>query len=239
MSPSARPARRARSKEPREHLSAGLAWHVTLPDRTQATLGAGKPLATVEVTDQQAWQTRVPLSVARALDAHGGPEPECLAMLEQLISETARSCSRTRLVDMLSRREYSCAEASERLRRDGFAPQCVEDAVAWARKGHLIDDGRFADSFVRSKRAAGWGALRIERELRRRGVEPASVAALEQLDAQGERDRALEALRSRHIPERNAFPKLVRHLLGRGYSLDVAKQAACERLEEASEQGLV
>ena len=229
-----------RARRPRDHVSAGLTWHVVLPSRTQAQLGARKPQATVEVTEPVAWSTQVPVPVARALDSHDGDEPESRAELCHLVSETARACCMTRLVDMLSRREYSCSEATERLRLDGYLPECAEQTVSRAREGRLIDDGRFAESFVRSKLSCGWGTPRIERELKRRGVDPSGVLALSERDSnEGDLERAREMLEGRRLPERNAYPKLVRYLAGRGYSLDIAKRAASQRLEEASEQGLV
>ena len=47
--------------------------------------------------------------------------------------------------------------------------------------------------------------------------------------------RAREALERKRVPEKNAYPKLVRFLVSRGYSLSVAKDAVSARLAEESE----
>ena len=51
--------------------------------------------------------------------------------------------------------------------------------------------------------------------------------------------RAREALERKRVPEKNAYPKLVRFLVSRGYSLSVAKDAVSARLAEdsGSEEG--
>lgn len=232
-------SRPSRSTEPLVHTgSDGFSWLVRFPERGVA-LGAKKPRATVEISsgcdESESWapeRIHVPVAVARALDASDGPEPTCRAELLYCIRERADACAWARVVDMASRREHSASEAVARLVRDGYSSTCAERAVERAKVARIIDDGRFVDSFVRAKLASGWGPLRIERELSLRGIEVGELPGWPDAYAGdgSTKDRALELLSRRRIPDKNAYPKLVRFLASKGYPLSVAKDAVAERL---------
>lgn len=67
-------------------------------------------------------------------------------------------------------------ELARKLRRRGFAAPAIEQALdAVAGEGHLSDE-RFAEAYVRRRAGAGFGPVRIERELRERGVDPGVIA---------------------------------------------------------------
>jgi len=103
----------------------------------------------------------------------------------------------------------------------------------------LIDDKAYAEAFVAAKhrdRALGVTALRTE--LRRKGVDEATVdAAVQTLDQTAERDRA-RALISRRVDAAmgNGVPAARRRLIGllarRGYAADVARQVVDEALAD-------
>lgn len=233
---------------PRAHVGEdGFTWSVRYPERS-ASLGARKPLARIVMgtsgpadaagtESASGEELAVPVAVARALEASDAPEPTCRAELLFRTRETADSCAWARVVDMASRREHSFAEVVERLRGDGYSEACAERAAARGRDARVIDDRRFADSFVRAKLASGWGQIRIERELSRRGIVPSELAGWPDAyfgDASPE-ERARELLERRRVPERNAYPKLVRFLASRGYPLSVAKDAVSEHLSSLEE----
>lgn len=187
----------------------------------------------------------VPVAVARALESsvEESGEPSSRAELLWRIRESADACAWARVVDMASRREYSTKEACDRLRRDGYASACVERVVARAVESRVIDDARFADAFVRGRLAQGWGPVRVERELALRGVEASEVPGWPDgyfaADGGGSvMERARTVLARRPVPERNAYPKLLRFLVSRGFPSAVARDVVVERLDaerEASE----
>lgn len=237
MPSSTRPRARRVAREPWCHEAAnGFSYEIALPERAAAAIGARKPLA--KVIPEGSEPICVPVAVARALHGSDVPEPESRAELLYRIRETADACAWARVVDMVSRREYSSTEAIERLRRDGYSAECAARVVERAQRLRVISDARFAESFVRAKVSAGWGPVRIERELSRKGVEPADVPGWpEEFVGAGDdvSARAREALERKRVPEKNAYPKLVRFLVSRGYSLSVAKDAVSARLAEESE----
>ena len=223
-----------------KHICAhGFSWTTLYPDRTAAVLGERRPLATITVSGEtltggQLEPFEVPIAVARNLDASNAPEPTSSAELLARVREAADACAWSRIVAMASRREHSSLEVARRLERDGYGPACVEGAVEHARNAGIVSDERFADSFVRAKLGAGWGPMRIERELSMRGVEPRELDGWpdEYLGDKGGVERAREVLRSRSVPTTNAYPKLVRFLASRGYSLAEASEATRARLDE-------
>ena len=231
------PSRRGARRVPVEHVGRnGFSWHVRLPEQTNAPMDSRKPRATVEIPDGT-WVRSIPVAAARRLDAAIEEEPTCTAELSELVASTCDSCARRRVADMVARREYAALEAARKLMDDGYTRECSSRAVEWARQHRLIDDRRFADSFVRAKLGMGWGALRIERELAHKGVAADELPGWPE-DYLGEDDepsRAVELLERRRVPERNALPKFMRFLCSRGYSTRVARQAAAQVLDGPSE----
>jgi regulatory protein len=145
---------------------------------------------------------------------------------------------RARLVaaDLLSRRAWTCAELTRRLRRRGasadVAAGVVGDLVA---RGH-VDDAAFARQWVVTRSARGYGAGRLRAELSARGVASALIdAALAELDSEDALGRA-RAVAARRLsvlgggdPRRTAA-RLRDHLLRRGYSAGVVVRVVRETL---------
>ena len=228
-----------RSKEPEaphEHVAAsGFTWTVSYPERG-AALGYKKPLATISLPDHE--PVHVPTPVGRALEAQEAA-PQCAAELFFDIRQRSEACAWNRLVDMVSRREHSSKEIEDKLRREGYSQAAASSAVAKGRELRLVSDARFAESFIRMKLACGWGPVRLERELARRGIVLEEVAGWpeEFLDTDDVSDRAAQLLATKRIPEKNAYPKLVRFLASRGYPLSVCKDAVSRRLSAEGEDG--
>ena len=131
-------------------------------------------------------------------------------------------------------RERCSSEVSERLDREDFPEDVVEEAVAWAVRCGFIDDARFADVFVRSRLAAGKGIAGISRELSSFGIDPQAVESLtdhEKLGRGNEIDRALVLLRRKPPRAKNARDAAYRRLIQKGFSSDVASSAAREWFE--------
>lgn len=183
---------------------------------------------------------QVPAAVARAMApkvASGEIDPTSRAEALYEIGQAARSCAARRLEDLLNRRDYAVGEAKAKLVDDGYAPSTIDDVIERAQRGRLLDDKRFADVFIRSKISAGWGSGRIERELSRRGVDVREISGWPEdyLDAGEEHGRAYELASRRRLTGKNDYAKIVRFLVGRGFSMRDATDAAKRVLAEARE----
>lgn len=84
-------------------------------------------------------------------------------------------------LELLGRREHSVRELAGKLAKRYQIPSLAPELLECLRQ--LADDGyqsdqRFAEVFVRSRRARGYGPVCIEQELRQRGIAADLVAAV-------------------------------------------------------------
>lgn len=162
----------------------------------------------------------------------GGTEAQAKDVCLRLLTDRARS--RHELETRLAKKGFSAAIAN-----------AVLDRLAAAK---LVDDAAFAEQWVHSRHTyAGKGKNALSRELREKGVSPEhSVAALDQIEPEDERERAIELVRKKcrtvSLPDsadpdaRAERDKVVRRLVGmlarRGYSQGMAFAVVKEQLDE-------
>jgi regulatory protein len=122
----------------------------------------------------------------------------------------------------LARREHSAAELRGKLERAGFPAAELEQVLRELVGEGLLDDGRFAEAFVRYRCAAGNGPERIRQELRQRGVATELIDG--RLDAADPAwlDQAAAARRKRFGPDPpedyRAWAQQARFLQYRGFT---------------------
>jgi regulatory protein len=80
------------------------------------------------------------------------------------------SLLRKTALDCLARREHSTAELARKLAARQFAPGAIESVLAELAAEGLLDDTRFAESFVHSRIQRGQGPQKIRAQLRERGI---------------------------------------------------------------------
>ncbi|MEI8348784.1 MAG: regulatory protein RecX [Candidatus Omnitrophota bacterium] len=121
---------------------------------------------------------------------------------------------------LLKYRPRSQEEIKRRLKRKGYSPSLIENVLQYLLAHQYLDDGAFAHMFVASCLAKGWGARRIDFALKQLGV-----AESIRKEAQPGKDEVRKSLReiiqkrsSRPRNSKNAYQKLVRHLLTRGFN---------------------
>lgn len=213
---------------------------VRLPDaaaRASAARRGVKPMAEVSciIENGRSREIVVPVRVGRVLDAEsiGLPRAEDEAF-DAIHALEGRICF-TMLTEMLSRRDHAEGEVRDKLARYGFRPEEIESAIARASEMRFINDVRFAGYFIEERKRRGWGRRKIVRELVQRGV------CLEELegypeaffDDEDDLDRARAILQRKRIPDGRAFEKLVRHLMGKGFSYSTAATAVRAHLNDA------
>ena len=84
--------------------------------------------------------------------------------------------ARNAAMNLLARREHSRLELKRKLARR-FDPADVDDAIARLAEENLQSDARFAMSYTRERMLRGYGPLRIEHDLRQRGVHSQHIEA--------------------------------------------------------------
>lgn len=70
----------------------------------------------------------------------------------------------------LARREHSRAELQRKLLDKGFAQDLIQTVLDQLQTQHWLDECRFVESFIHSRFQKGQGPLRIQQELKQRGI---------------------------------------------------------------------
>ena len=129
-----------------------------------------------------------------------------------------------RAVKYLAYRARSEAELRTRLARAGFAPAAIAPVLEKLRALKFLDDEAFARGFARARiEDRGYGPLRLERELRQKGVAPALVGRIldEAFDKHQGKERAKALLekrfRGKDLGERKTLYRAISFLRRRGY----------------------
>lgn len=141
---------------------------------------------------------------------------------------------------LCSVRERCAAEIKDRLVRDGFSAQEAEHALERAHACGLVDDQRYAEVLIRSRIAQGKGREGIRCELERSGIDVAGVPGWPEEffddDASSEVERALALLRRKPPRAKDVRSAAFRRLVSKGYSYQLAYDAARRYAREAEER---
>jgi regulatory protein len=139
----------------------------------------------------------------------------------------------------VGQRERTVAELRTLLERKRVEPESIAAAVAELRQAGLVDDARYARRFAEDKRELeSWGAERIARELKRRGIAPDLIeAVVADRSREAELDTALLLLQRRVPPpaDDRERDRAWRLLIRRGYEAELAYEAV-RRHESSSER---
>ncbi|MFW6278239.1 MAG: regulatory protein RecX [Halorhodospira sp.] len=88
---------------------------------------------------------------------------------------SAAEAVRATALRLLGRREHTHRELREKLTRRGYDAAEVDAVLAGLVEEGWLDEARFAEAFVRSRIERGQGPVRIEQEMRQRGVPPSMI----------------------------------------------------------------
>ncbi len=159
-------------------------------------------------------------------------------MSEEPGDEPARAAA----LRLLARREHTRRELLDKLAQRGFAEAQASPVLDALAEEGLLDESRFAEAFVRSRIQRGQGPLRIEQEMRRRGL-PGALAdealAAAEVDWQAQA-RAVRAQRFGEQPPagRREVQRQAQFLQRRGFTAEQAR-AATLGAEDDDEKGPV
>ena len=152
--------------------------------------------------------------------------------------KTAEQALRS-LMRLCARSEKSSGDAL-RLMSQWQVPQAERVGVLdRLLRERFIDDGRYAEAYVREKsRLSGWGARKIAMQLRQKGVSQGVITeALKQLDGDVELPRLVEKLRrkmrtTKYSSDYELRGKLLRYALSLGFDYDMAQSAVDRSVAE-------
>lgn len=214
---------------------------VTLPERRAGSSFGSysnrKPMAEVRLVldngDDRA--IVVPVRVGRLLRKEGSLAMPCEidVAFDRIHSLEASVCF-TMLTEMLSRRDHGTGEARSKLAAYGFRDVEIDASIKRATEMHFLNDSRFIESFIEERKRRGWGERKVSAELRMRGIDVHAIPGYPEafFDSCDDASRAYELIVKRRIPEARAFERLVRYLMGKGFSYAVASDAVRRRIDE-------
>lgn len=145
-----------------------------------------------------------------------------------------RRCALTMVIEMLSRRDHATGEVRDKLERYGFSLSAIDYAIDRATSLHYLNERRFCVYFIEERKRRGWGQRKIENELKRRHVSIDEIPGYpeEYFAVEDDLERATALLSKRSVPETRSFEKLVRFLMGKGFSYAIAADAAKARIDD-------
>ena len=159
------------------------------------------------------------LAVYRGITSRSYKLPDTL--FETKMDKTARNTA----MDLLARREHSRFELEQKLHQRQFDDDEIEHALNQLQRENLQNDRRFAEAYVNQRRSKGFGPVRIEYELRERGITEVVISDCLQL-VQDDWDDLLRGQRDKKygpdIPKDYAERmKQARFLQNRGFSSEM------------------
>ncbi|ALE19546.1 hypothetical protein AL705_00870 [Lawsonella clevelandensis] len=161
------------------------------------------------------------------------------------LADDLRDRAREAALRLLSIRERSSKELTDRLRDKGFPTEIVDDLVTRFLEIKLLDDERFAREWVTSRaQHSARGKSVLRQELRHKGIPtPVIDAVLESLSPEIEEDsarmllsRKLRAIDPASLSDREIYRKQQRRLYNmlarRGFSSELAQRVTQDALTE-------
>ncbi len=144
-----------------------------------------------------------------------------IQLLEEVRQESGYQLAKEAAFRLLSYKSYTTAMLRQRLGRD-YDPECVQRVLDRAEELGLLDDRDYALRLSRDLvRVKKWGLVRVEQELRRRGIGPQEVQeALEQFEELDPEQRIAQVINKKYrsaIQDEKGCRRAVNGLLRLGY----------------------
>ena len=134
-----------------------------------------------------------------------------------------------RALGLLTRREHSRLELARKLQQRGVERDQADAAIGKLADAGWQDDGRFAESLLRSRAGSGYGPAYIRAELATHGLGGEVIAAVMEGFEGDWIENARDLLQRRHpqalAGDRDARRKAADFLLRRGFGMDQVRAA--------------
>lgn len=134
-----------------------------------------------------------------------------------------------RALGLLTRREHSRLELARKLQQRGVERDQADAAIDKLADAGWQDDGRFAESLLRSRAGSGYGPAYIRAELATHGLGGEVIAAVMEGFEGDWIENARDLLQRRHpqalAGDRDARRKAADFLLRRGFGMDQVRAA--------------
>jgi len=131
-------------------------------------------------------------------------------LYEELLYQIIGKRAKKRAMHLLERQERTEYQLKEKLRQNQYPPEAIEEAIAYVKKYHYVDDMRYACTFIRCQREKR-SKRRIQQDLMKKGIASDIIEAA--FSEEGVED------------ETQAIQRLLKK---KGYSEEISHEDACK-----------
>ena len=128
---------------------------------------------------------------------------------------------------LLARREHSSLELLNKLVAKGYSGELIKGIIEELKSENWQSDKRFAESYTRNRIHSGYGPVRINNELRQRGIEKADYEHIV-AELAGSWTELIEQVYKHKYTDsrnltRNEWAKRMRFLQQRGFTIEMIR----------------
>lgn len=147
--------------------------------------------------------------------------------MEKKKKKLSESEAFNRLSALCATAEYCRADMMKKMSNWELPYGCEDNIISRLIKERYIDESRYAKAFTRDKfRYSGWGMMRIERELRIKGIDNALIEEAKSEIDETENDEMLRRLiegKRRTVKGKTEYEikaKLMRYAVSKGFTME-------------------
>lgn len=159
------------------------------------------------------------------------------AEIQELLGQEAFEAAFQRALHFISRRPHTSQEMRMKLRRKPVQEQVIDKVIVQLEHSSLLDDRRFANTWVENRMAfRPRGKRLLHHELRKKGVKKEIIdEALHDFDDEQAAFRAAEKAISRYrsLPDDLARQRLLAYLARRGFTNSLCRKVVRQILQDA------
>ena len=158
---------------------------------------------------------------------------DCSDVQAEVIREAEKKA--LRLLNLSDRTEF---QLRTKLREGGFPPEAVDAAVEYVRSYHYIDDRRYAEIYVRSRKAEK-SIYEIRMELKKRGVSEDLIEEALQSGSPDDRQVIASLFEKKYgkkdLTDPKIYERAFRYFGSRGFAYEDIRSAVEKALEAEEE----
>ncbi len=151
-------------------------------------------------------------------------ENEDLENYEEILREVLIPRAKKRAMHLLEKMDRTNKQLEDKLRRNGYPKEAIDEAIAYVTSYHYIDDERYALSYVRYHQESR-SRNRIKQDLMQKGIDKEIIRdALESEYTVDEKELIKTYLKKKKYnpdtAERKDKEKMIRFLISKGFTYD-------------------
>lgn len=141
--------------------------------------------------------------------------------LKAIYKETVLRRAKQKAMHLLMRMDYSEYGMRQRLLKELYPVQAVEDTIQFLYRFHYLDDARYTEHYIIAK-GTGMGYAELKRKLRAQGIEDAMIQSIyDSMDIDDNavlREQMKKKLSGKGKPDEKEQKRVISYFMRRGFS---------------------